>query len=297
MDEVTELPTVVAANDVEGIEMGILSDGATYMTGRAVARLCGTAVSTIINQKDEWAAGKRTNKFAKKLLGDGYAAEELCFPVKHKGVNALGYPEAVVMAFLDYYAYDTPTPSEHARKNLRLLAKAGLRIFVYAALGYDPARAVPGVWREFHDRLLLATCPVGFFSIFMESSSFVLNAIRGGLRVDQHSVPDISLGKMWSNYWDKNDLSATHGERIRHEHNYPDYYAQAASNPQYPWVYPVAAIGEFRVWLQREYAVRHFPKYLESKVAKGMLPPSVAQLLIEASAPVEPKALPAPPSE
>jgi len=280
--------TVVAANDVDGIEMGVLSDGTAYMTGRAVARLCGTSISTILNQKDEWAAGKRTNKFARKLLAEGYTAAELCVPVKHKGSDALAYPETVVMAFLDYYAFEAPLPLPTAQSNFRLLAKAGLRTFVYAALGYDPTRAIPAAWRQFHDRLLLVSSPVGYFSIFTEASTFVLNAIRGGLPVDDRTIPDISIGMAWGKHWSEKQLDETCGQRIRYEHNYPDYFPQAASNPQHPWVYPVQAIGEFRIWLQREYVVHKFPKYLETKVAQGLLPPSAVQLLIDQATPVEP---------
>lgn len=275
--------TVVAANDVQGIEMGVLSDGTTYLTGRALAKLCGTAVSTIINQKDEWAAGKRENKLARKLLSEGFNAPELCFPVKHKSVDALGYPEAVVMSFLDYYAHDSPSPSEIARQNFRVFGRAGLRIFVYTQLGYDPSRAVPAQWREFHDRLLLASCPAGYFMIFQETSAFVLNAIRNGLRVDEHTIPDISMGKAWSEFWKEKGFEALHGERIKHEHNYPDYFPQARSNPQHPWVYPNKALGDFRDWMQREYIAKKFPKYIDTKVQKGMLPQTVADLLLAAN--------------
>lgn len=197
------------------------------------------------------------------------------------------------MAFLDYYAFEAATPSEIAQRNFRVLAKAGLRIFVYSALGYDPAKAVPAPWRELHDRLLLASCPSGYFSIFMETSAFVLNAIRGGLRVDEHTIPDISVGIAWAKHWTDDKLDDLYGPRIRFEHNYPDYFPQAASNPQHPWVYPVGALGEFRVWLQDEYVTKRFPKYLDTKVQKGLLPPSVAQLLIaEATAPALPSAGP-----
>lgn len=285
---VTVTTTIVAANDVDGIEMGVMSDGTTYLTGRAVARFCGTAASTIINQKDEWAAGRRANKFAKKLLAKGFNGPELCFPIKHQGKDAHAYPETVVMALLDYYAFESSTPSEVARTNFRLLAQAGLRVFVYSALGYDPTRAVPSSWREFHDRLLLSTSPVGYFGMFRETADFVLNAIRGGLRVDEATIPDISIGIAWAAHWKDNNLDDVHGPRIKHEHNYPNYYPQSRSNPQHPWVYPVSAVGEFRVWLQREYIAQKFPKYLEGKVSRGVLPPSVAELLIAQAVPVEP---------
>ncbi|HVW28098.1 MAG TPA: hypothetical protein VHC69_22195 [Polyangiaceae bacterium] len=200
-------------------------------------------------------------------------------------VPAHAYPESVVMSFLDYFAFEAQNPTETAQRNFRTLARAGLRVFVYSALGYDPQRAVPAPWREFHDRMLLASSPMGFFSVFKETADFVLNAIRAGLRVDQHTVPDISVGKAWGEYWKSKDLARSYGERQKHDHNYPDYFAQAASNPQEIWVYPLAALGEFRLWLQAEYVPEKFPRYLETKVARGLLPPSVAELLLaEASA-------------
>lgn len=279
--------TVAVANDVNGFEMGVMTDHTPYMTGRAVAQLCGAAVSTIINQKDEWAAGKRANKFAQKLLAEGFTGDTLCFPIKHKGRDALAYPEAVVMAFLDYYAFETPNPTETAQRNFRMLAKAGFRIFVYSALGYDPTKVIPSQWRAFHDRLLLVTAPVGYFGVFMETSAFVLNAIRAGLDASPATVPDISIGIGWGKYWEKNELAKRFGERVRFEHNYPPEYPQSASNPQHPWVYPADALGEFRRWLQLEYCAKQFPNYLQGKVSQGLLPPSAAQLMIERTAPIE----------
>lgn len=279
--------TVAVANDVNGFEMGVMTDHTPYMTGRAVSQLCGAAVSTIINQKDEWAAGKRSNRFAQKLLAKGFTGDAICFPVKHKGRDALAYPEVVVMTFLDYYAFESPNPNEVAKQNFRMLAFAGFRIFVYSSLGYDPTKVVPQQWSEFHARLLLVTAPVGYFGVFMETSALVLNALRAGLDPTSATIPDISIGIAWGKYWEKNELRKRFGERVRFEHNYPPSYPQSASNPQHPWVYPGDALGEFRRWLQGEYCVKQFPNYLNSKVSQGLLPPSAAQLLIAQSAPVE----------
>jgi hypothetical protein len=57
------------------------------------------------------------------------------------------------------------------------------------------------------------------------------------------------------------------------------------------WVYPISALGNFRTWLLQKYIPDHFPSYLESKVKKGALPASAAELLLAA---VEPLALPSP---
>jgi hypothetical protein len=133
--------------------------------------------------------------------------------------------------------------------------------------------------------------------VFKEMSEFVITAIRGGLTVDDRSVPDISVGSHWGRYWDKNGLEAKHGERIKHDHNYPEYFPQAASNPQDIWVYPMGALGEFRIWLQEVYAPNHFPVYLQGQVKRGLLPASTAELLAIQALPPAPKVqqLPAPP--
>jgi hypothetical protein len=47
-------------------------------------------------------------------------------------------------------------------------------------------------------------------------------------------------------------------------------------------VYPLAALGEYREWLQNYYIEGgKFSNYLQGKVKRGELPPSVAALAIE----------------
>lgn len=280
------IPQAVAvAKEINGIEMGILDDGMPYLSGRGVARLCGVVASAIIGQSQAWSAGKRDSRFAQKMIEEGYAGEHLFIPIKAKGGDTNAYPEEVCMAFLDYYAFEAQTSSPTARLNLRKLARGGLRLFVYSALGYDPRDQVPSAWRQFHDRTLLATVPAGYFSIFKEAAELVITSIRCGLPCDEHTVPDISVGVTWGKHWADNDLDITCGARIKHEHNYPDYFPQAASNPQDVWVYPVGALGAFRIWLQKEYLPEKFPRYLEGKMRKGVLAASSVELLIAQTPP------------
>lgn len=71
-------------------------------------------------------------------------------------------------------------------------------------------------------------------------------------------------------------------------HRYPDDHPQAKSNPQESWCYPIGALGEFRQWLQDEYLEGgKFKGYLNGKVKKGELAPSVAQLAIAAVTPAQ----------
>lgn len=284
---------IVATKTVNDIEMGVLRDGTAYLTGRSLARLCGVVVSAIIKQKDQWEAGNRTGAFAKRLLDAGFDKPSLAIPIKTgaSGVaaNALAYPEEVVMAFLDYYAFDYDRPI--AKANYRVLARAGFRLFVYAALGFDPLKKVPSRWREFHDRLAAHVVPIGYYSVFREMADFILLSIQNGFDLNFENVPDISVGRHWSTFWKKNGLAEKYGAAQKYDHNYPEYFPQSASNPQDMLIYPVASLGEFRTWFQEEYVPYHFPDYIEGKVKRGALPASTAELLLAAVE--EPKRLPA----
>jgi hypothetical protein len=278
--------SVQVEREVNGLEMGVLSDGTAYLTGRALANLCGIRNSSISEASKDWlenAPGHRTTRLAVWLEQQGLARDSLYVLTEKPKVGgnvAYAYPDDVVTLVVEYYAYEAANTTPEAKRNHRILTRAGVRAFVYHQLGYDPAKAIPAAWRQFHDRLLLASAPVGFFSVFKETADFVLAAIRRGLEVDPHIVPDISMGQAWAAFWKDNDLAAKFGQRDHHEHNYPDYFPQAASNPQEIWVYPVHALGEFRLWLHREYIPNRFPKYLKGKVTAGVLPASTAELLL-----------------
>jgi hypothetical protein len=274
--------SVEITKEVDGLEMGVLEGGTPFLSMRGLSKLCGIANSTISENSKAWLEGKRDTKLAQFLIRNGVAADSLYVRTEIPGVAGnvtYAFPDHVCTLILEYYAFEVANPTEQAQSSYRTIARAGLRLFIFTALGYDPNRLVPQPWKEFHDRVTLASAPVGYFSIFKETADFVIGAIRGGLQVDSHTVPDISVGKAWSSHWDKNGLASVHGERMHHDHNYPDYFPQAASNPQPIWVYPLTALGEFRIWMQRQYAPNHFPVYLQGKVRRGALPASTAQVL------------------
>src|SRR6185312_6921124 len=132
------LKDVVASKTINGIEMGVLDDETAFLTGRSLARLCGVAYSTIIEGKDEWDGGDRTGRFHRLLASTGFDESKLAHPVKGPGAgiagDSLAYPERVVMAFLEYYAFELNRTE--ALGNYRLLGRAGFRLFVYSKLGY-----------------------------------------------------------------------------------------------------------------------------------------------------------------
>jgi hypothetical protein len=114
-------------------------------------------------------------------------------------------------------------------------------------------------------------------------AEFTLGLIREGLPVDEHTAPDISVGMLWGNYWAKYCLDEKHGKRITHPHVFPDYFPQAAANPVDAWVYPDAALADFRRWFRDEYVPQAFPEYIKRKEDKKQLAPAVAHRLIGAA--------------
>lgn len=284
MGEQLEMKALIAAKMVDGIEMGILDDGTAYLTGRGLARAIGTTESTIRGQRDEWAGGKRGGKFAKLLQSIGFDEPQLHIPVRDGGNRYDAYTETVVMAFLEYYALDVS--KKEAADAYRILARAGFRLYVYGKLGVDPTAGGDGAeFKEFKDRLKLHALPDGYFSVFREMSEYILAAIQNGLRLTFRTIPDISVGRAWSSHWKDNGLEQTHGTRIQHEHYYPDYFPQSASNPQDMWVYPLNALPDYRRWLKNVYITSKFPGYIQEKVKQGLIEPGTAKALLEAISP------------
>lgn len=277
---------VIIRREVDGVEMGVLDDGTPFLTNRGLARLCGVAPSAAITQAQNWVQGKRTGKLAQMLVNAGYDGP-IYETITISGKPAYAFPDHVCMVFLEYYAFESSPVSEQALVNYRLMARKSLRDFIYLATGYDPNNSVPPRLRQFHDRLMTNVVPRGYFSVFREMSAMVIEAIQVGLEVDHQTIPDISVGKTWSTHWDKMGYEATFGKRIHYEHNYPEYFPQSASNPQPSWAYPLSSLGEFRKWLQDEYLIKKFPKYLQSKVKTGQLAARTAELMLSAMLPDE----------
>lgn len=271
---------VRVSREINGIEMGVFDDGTSYLTARGLAQLCGVAPSTFITQAANWRAGNRSSRLAQWLLSHGITRENLHQEISPNGKNAHAYTDDIAMLVLEYYVFEAGRDDPAAKQRYRALARAGLRLFVYQALGYDPSNRVPNHWRHFHDRVTMVSAPAGYFSVFKETADFVISAIRGGLTVDDRTVPDISVGITWSKHWQDNELDKAHGQRVRHNHNYPEYFRQAESNPQQMWVYPIAALPAFRSWMNEVYVSEKLPTYLKSKVKKGELPASTAEVLV-----------------
>lgn len=272
--------------EVDGIAMGVLSDGTPFLTGRGLAKICGVdpgAFSRFTSNWDEERTKPRGKKILDLLRVQGHDGERLYLKTIKAGSETHVFTDAVCMAVLEYYAFESGQDNGVALRNFRALARFSIRQFIYNRCGYDPHKHIPASWRNYHERVILNDqVPVGFFSIFREIADIVIHLIQSGCPIDDHTVPDISVGQHWARYWGDNGCDDEFGSRLQHPHNYPDWFPQSAANPVPAWIYPVGALGVFRLWLYENYIPLNFPKYVESKVKMGAFLPSHAELLINA---------------
>ena len=279
----------VKEGEVNGINMGVLPDGTPFLSSRGVARLVGQAPGNIITLVSKWEEEKtkpRGSKIAQILREQGVDDTNIHVEVVLNGVKTNAVDDATCLAILEYYAFDsTSKTQEVAQRNYRLLARRSIREFVYTSLGYDPDNLVPLEWKHFHDRMLLNEVPRGYFSVFKEIADLMVSSVRQGLIIDDHVIPDISVGTAWSNYWKDKKFEESFGERIKHPHKYPDYFPQAKAGSVPVNIYPLAALGEFRTWFENVYLPEKFPNYIKGQIKRRTISVSGAELLLESVVP------------
>ncbi|WP_449474247.1 hypothetical protein [Sphingobium chungangianum] len=254
--------------------MGVLSDGTPFLTQRGLALICGVEnahIGTISSQWNEDVPKPRINKIRDILARNGHQLEAAHVVVRVGGRVFYAYREEISLAVIEYYAFEANNIQEEARDNFRVLARKGFRDAIYESIDYQPTQNVADLWRPFHDRVSLVynSAPEGYFSIFKESVEVTVTLGQEGIYANDALIPDISIGRCWSDFWQKNALSQRFGDRLEYEHNYPDYFPQAISNPQTPWCYPEAALGEFKRWLREDY-IRggKFSNYVRGQIGK-----------------------------
>lgn len=277
-----ELPSAKFA-EIDGIQMGVLNDTTPYLTERGLAKLCGVHSKTIAVLSSNWDDEQlkpRGKKIVQILQQQGATTKRLHIKTEENGQKVNAYPDAVCMAILEYYAFDTDVvDKEVAQRNYRILARKTLRDFIYDSIGFNPQTLKLDSWRHYHDRIILNKLPAGFFSVFREIADIVVSSIENGLIVNTHTVPDISVGLMWAKFWKAQKFENKYGARILHPHEYPDYFPQSAANTEAN-IYPLEALGEFRLWLESEYLPKQFPSYLQRKINQGLIPKQTAGLLL-----------------
>jgi hypothetical protein len=278
--------------DINGVEMGVLENGMPYLTQRGLSTVTGAARSLIQTITKEWedhyedeVIGKdRISFFKQYLLARGFNEPSLHIETVQAGSVHYAYPDVVCMAFLEYYAFESTGNNATAVKSYRQFASFGLRSFIYNALGYSPEQKLLDSWRHFHDRvdMTATSVPPGYFSVFKEIAVMLVPMIRAGIFISDRVVPDISVGRAWSEHWEANKLGEKYGSRTRYDHEYPLYYPQAKSNPQPSFCYPEEALGAFRAWLTKTYITSKFPAYMLGQTKKGAVPMALANKALSA---------------
>lgn len=276
-----ELFQVEKQAEVNGVEMGVLDNGIPYLTESGLAEMCGIDRKVLNRLAIGWHEEKLKDRGAainEMLEKAGYFEAGLYLKSELNGSPVNAYTEPVCMALLEYYAFIAKEPRQQAVTAFRTLARTSFRILIYKAVGYSPEQRVLDSWRHFHDRVDLThdAVPFGYFGVFREISIMIVPMIRSGILISDKVVPDISVGRAWSEYWEAEELGEKYGDRTRYDHDYPDYYPQAKSNPQHPYAYPNAALGEFREWLQKNYIANKFPVYMLGQTKKGAVPLAMA---------------------
>lgn len=266
----------VTETEVDGVQMGVLSNGTPYLTARGLARMCGVDHSAIIRLAGNWAdecSKPRGQKILALLRVQGHPGDSLFVQTRGRSGNEHAYTDAVCMAILEYYAFEaTQGSNEVALYSYRILARSSFRDFIYKKCGYDPAQQLPQAWKVLHERILLNDqIPSDYFSVFRESADIFVHMIRSGCPCDSHTVLDGSIGIAWGKYWVTKGLEAKYGARLKHSHFYPEWFPQAAANPIEAWIYPILALGEFKQWLYASYVSSALPSYLKRKVSEGVV--------------------------
>ena len=256
--------------EIDGVEMGVLENGIPFLTESGLARMCGIDRKVLNRLAIGWPEEQfkpRGKAIAQLLEESGYSEPTLYLDSELNGIKINAYTEPVCLALLEYYAFVVEEPRQEAVRAFRTLARITFRKFIYDAVGYYPEQSVLDSWKHFHDRIDMThdTAPFGFWGVFKEIAVMIVPMIRAGILISDKVVPDISVGRAWSDYWKKHDLESKYGERTKYDHEYPLYYPQSKSNPQPSYAYPNAALGEFRNWLQQHYILTKFPKYILGK--------------------------------
>ncbi len=275
--------------EVDGITMGVLSDGTPYLSLYGLAKLCGIDEAPLRIFTTNWDTEKnkpRGKKINSYLAKNGNPTPEKLFTrtTNKQGVETHAYPDYVCMAILRYYAFDASNfDSSTAQENFATLAEYTLRRMIYERSGYRPNKEViSSSWDVFKQRIMANDdIPLGYFSIFREMADLTVKLINNEFKLDPFSIPDISVGQRWAAHWKEIKLSEIHGDRVLHPHNYPDNFPQSKGTKKEAYIYPNSALGLFKDWLNTTYVNVHLATYLRNKVKSRAIPAIQAdQILI-----------------
>lgn len=267
-----ELFPIIEVTDND-IPMGVLNDGTPYLTLYGLAKLCGIDDTPLRVFTSNWDTEKfkpRGQKVLGYLQERGYddVTDLYTRVINKSNQETHAYPDYVCMAVLRYYALDaTNFDRTTALSNFARLAEYTLKRMIYEKSNYDPKKSIDLSFSNYRARIKLNDqIPPRYFAVFREIADIAMNLIDGGFPMDDTTSLDGSVGNHWGRYWTANKLDEVFGERVKHSHIFPENYRQSAANKYVTaWIYPVRALGEFKIWLNDNYAMDKLSSYLERK--------------------------------
>lgn len=133
-----------AYDEIDGMGMGRLSDGSTYLTQRGLAYLCGVQNAHIGTISRDWDSDKPRILAIKARLGRfGYRRDSPHQVLSYTGRRQYCYDMAVVQAVLDYYALDAAKPQAEAQANRQRFLGDALETYILTKLTPEATPAEP----------------------------------------------------------------------------------------------------------------------------------------------------------
>lgn len=227
--------------EFDGIQMGVLSDGTPFLTGRGLATLCGVSSPAILS----WgqivnADSPRWRKMSNLLKQHEFIDNEIFAVLNEHPQKPNAYPDQVCLAFLEYYAFEAPpdNQSDKAKDIFRKLAGKTFREFVYALVGYQREKQTFNEYTlsriSHHHGVDEYPLPDGYFCLFDKMIEILQKFdLRIGYSLgerwydtrnkeERFLEPDISLGRHFSNLFV--------GDFHLIESNYKDEYELRLNN-------------------------------------------------------------------
>src|SRR6267378_6623842 len=99
---------VAAQTEIDGVGMGVLSDGTPFLTLRGLSRMSGVDIAAIVRITADWVLTPlkpREQKIRELVRAQGADDSVAFFAVNRHGTVNHIVPAAVCMAVLEYYAF------------------------------------------------------------------------------------------------------------------------------------------------------------------------------------------------
>lgn len=289
---------LIPERDDNGNETGYYTrepDGTSGMTVTALAEFCGTEQPVITNFLNKIRdSDPILNDLPESLKP--FAGKDLRL-ISNDSQGRLIIPDDVCQAVGEHYAFDARKYKGQtiARNNFRVVARAGMRLFIWSKTGYIPPdlrsqNDKPTRGTYWYKRLGLALSDLdkplqaGYFCVYLEMMRFfnelemrfdyVIDDID--LETGKHLVPDISIGKKFNEWLRSEDEIAYEarkkflgfGKPIDFREPYKD--RRAGCNHYeialYNHVYPTESHGQYNIQLAKSYPNEYksiFHYYLE----------------------------------